>query len=517
MTSADGPEGETTSEDDTGAPAEEPGYRVGFRTQREEASDERLPVEGSIPSWLRGDYVANGPGQFEIGDDPLGHWFDPLAMLRRFRFDDDGVVYANRFVRSRDFSFARDRGRVRTGFPGTPPDRPVWERLRQVLAGVFPDNPVIGVQRFGDQHLAVTESPWGLAFDPDSLATTGRIDLTRGLDADLTLAHVQYDHERERFLNLGVSYGRETTYTLFERPGDRPVDESEPSTVARLRFDEAPYVHSFALTADHVVVTVNAFGLDASALLSGAVTGGTFLDAFGPIDAPTRFVVLDRESGEHVRTLEAPPAFVYHHANAFKHTVDDDREIVVDCVAFDDERAVTGLTLENLRSESPDLPTGDLVRYRLPLGETVDDAAADRVTAERETLQEGPVEFPVVDDAGHGGEPYRFVYLAETESGSGSLPTDVTKVDVESGRVRRWRERGTHPGEPIFVPAPDREAEDAGVLLTVLLDPDADRSELVVLDAGTLEELARAPLPHRLPYAFHGQFYGPDSPGRSMS
>ncbi len=509
MASADDPETGDSDGDAAGGDGEY-GYRAGFRTQREEVTDERLPVEGAIPEWLRGDYLANGPGQFEVGGDDLAHWFDPLGMLRRFRFDDDGVVYANRFVRSRDFSYARSEGGVRTPFPGTPPDQPVWERVRQTLSGVFPDNPVIGVQRAGDQHLAVTESPWGLAFDPDTLSTTGRVDLTAGLDVDLTLAHVHYDHEADRFLNLGVSYGRETTFTLFERPGDVPVGESDPEPLARLRFEESPYVHSFALTADHVVVTVNAYGLDPATLLTGALTRDTFLDAFGPVDAPTRFVVLDRDTGEHVRTVEAPPAFVYHHANAFER----DDEVVVDAVAFEDERAVTGLTLDNLRSATPDLPTGDLVRWRLPLGDEGD--GSERATADRETLHEGPVEFPMVNYRAVGGDEYRYVYLAETERGSGSLPTDVAKVDVESGQVRRWRDSGTHPGEPVFVPAPDADAEDDGVLLSVLLEPGADRSTLVVLDAATLEERARAPLPHRLPYGFHGQFYGPQAPGRTM-
>jgi len=529
MASADDPETDAARERDTAGDDGEYGYRAGFRTQREEVTDERLPVEGTIPAWLRGDYLANGPGQFEVGGTDLEHWFDPLAMLRRFRFDDDGVVYANRFVRSRDFAYARSEGKVRTPFPGTPPDRPVWERVRQTLTGVFPDNPVIGVQRAGDQHLAVTESPWGLAFDPDTLETTGRVDLAAGTGADLTLAHVHHDPDRDRFLNLGVSYGRETTFTLFERPADVPVGESEPEPIARLRFEAAPYVHSFALTADHVVVTVNAFGLDPAALLTGALTRDTFLDAFGPIDAPTRFVVLDRDTGEHVRTVEAPPAFVYHHANAFER----DDEIVVDAVAFADERAVTGLALENLRSAAPDLPAGDLVRWRLSLGDgDAEDATSDdRPRVERETLHEGPVEFPVVNYRAVGGTEHRYVYLAETDPGSGSLPTDLTKVDVETGRVRRWRESGTHPGEPVFVPAPDAGNEDSeargvpgsrtqsgddGVLLTVLLEPAADRSTLVVLDAATLEERARAPLPHRLPYGFHGQFYGEHAPGRTM-
>ena len=67
------------------------------------------------------------------------------------------------------------------------------------------------------------------------------------------------------------------------------------------------------------------------------------------------------------------------------------------------------------------------------------------------------------------------------------------------------------------MPAPDPDAEDDGVLLSVVCDPPADRSTLVCLDAATMTERARAPLPHRLPYGFHGQFYGPTDPGRSMT
>ena len=474
-------------------------YRAGFRTQPEEVAAERLPIDGEFPDWLTGDFVGNGPGRFEAGETDLRHWFDPFAMLRRFRLRDGAVTYANRFVESRDHAFARETGGVRTPFPGTPPDRPVWTRVRQLLRGTFPDNPVIGVQRFGDEFAAVTESPTALTFDPDTLETTGRIDLTEGIDSDLTLAHVHYDRAADAFLNLGVSYGRETVYTLFRRPRDGGT----PTPLTRLRFDEAPYIHSFAVTDRYVVVTVNAFGLDTARLLRGTLTGETFLDAFRSLEAPLRFVVLERSSGEHVTTATAPPAFVYHHANAYERGDD----IVVDLVAFDDERAVTGLALSNLRRDDPDLPRGDLCRYVVPLsgGE-----------AARDELYRGPVEFPVINYRAVNGERHRYVYLTETDGGS-SLPTDITKVDAETGTVRRWRDSGTHPGEPMFVPRPDGDREDDGVLLSVVLAPEADRSRLVCLDAATLRELGRARLPHRLPYGFHGQFYGPSAPGRSMA
>ena len=470
-------------------------YRPGFETQREELRDERLPVEGSLPAWLRGRYLQNGPGQFEADGEPLNHWFDSYAMLRRVAFDDDGVRYANRFVESEDLAFERSGGGVRTPFPGTAPDRPVWTRLRQALTGVFPDNPVIGVARQDGEPMAVTESPWGLRFDPETLATEERVDLTAGLDCDLTLGHLHRDPDGT-VLNLGVSYGRETTYTLFRRDG------GEATPLATLQFDRAPYIHSFAVTERYAVVTVGGYGLDLSSLLVGSLTGTTFLDAFGPLEGPTRFVVLDRTDGERVATVPVDPFFVYHHANAYE----DGDELVVDLVAFDDESAVTGLTLENLRSETPDLPAGDLVRYRLSL---------DGGDAERRELRRGPLEFPTIHYRRRVGREYRYVYAAETHGGS-SLPTDLVKVDLETGRARTWGEPGSHPGEPVFVPAPDPDAEDDGVLLSVVCDPPADRSTLVCLDAATMTERARAPLPHRLPYGFHGQFYGPTDPGRSM-
>lgn len=54
---------------------------------------------------------------------------------------------------------------------------------------------------------------------------------------------------------------------------------------------------------------------------------------------------------------------------------------------------------------------------------------------------------------------------------------------------------------------PEPSAEDDGVLLSVVLDAERENSFLLVLDAHTLEELARAAVPHHIPFGFHGQFY----------
>ena len=53
---------------------------------------------------------------------------------------------------------------------------------------------------------------------------------------------------------------------------------------------------------------------------------------------------------------------------------------------------------------------------------------------------------------------------------------------------------------------PEAEHEDDGVLLSVVLDAGAGTSFLLVLDAADLSELARAEVPHHIPFGFHGQF-----------
>jgi len=83
----------------------------------------------------------------------------------------------------------------------------------------------------------------------------------------------------------------------------------------------------------------------------------------------------------------------------------------------------------------------------------------------------------------------------------------VLKLDTESGVVETFSDGGDYFGEPVFVPAPDGDGEDEGVVLTVALDAEADRSRLLVLDGDTFEERARVALPHAAPFDFHGRYF----------
>ena len=66
---------------------------------------------------------------------------------------------------------------------------------------------------------------------------------------------------------------------------------------------------------------------------------------------------------------------------------------------------------------------------------------------------------------------------------------------------------GCYPGEPVFVAARDAREEDDGLILSEVLDAQEGRSFLLVLDALTWEERARAEVPHHIPFGFRGNFF----------
>jgi carotenoid cleavage dioxygenase-like enzyme len=200
----------------------------------------------------------------------------------------------------------------------------------------------------------------------------------------------------------------------------------------------------------------------------------------------TRFVVLDRHTGEHIGDWRADPFFVFHHVNAFE----DGEDIVLDLCAYEDPAIVPALGLQRLRAGEP-IPKAHLERFTLRPGGGV----------ERARLSGEPFELPRIDYGRVNGRPYRYAW------GSGARAEffdTIVKIDVTTGETLTWGEG--YPREPVFVGRPGRSEEDDGVLLTVVLEPERGASSMVVLDAATLAELARARVPHHVPFGFHGQF-----------
>ncbi|MDX1655054.1 MAG: carotenoid oxygenase family protein, partial [Candidatus Competibacteraceae bacterium] len=93
--------------------------------------------------------------------------------------------------------------------------------------------------------------------------------------------------------------------------------------------------------------------------------------------------------------------------------------------------------------------------------------------------------------------------------GSGFLD-QVVRLDLEHGsRAAVWEQADGFTGEPLFVPRPGSHDETEGIVLCQVLDAAARRSLLLGLEAESLEEVARATLPHVVPFNFHGHYFRP--------
>jgi len=132
-------------------------------------------------------------------------------------------------------------------------------------------------------------------------------------------------------------------------------------------------------------------------------------------------------------------------------------------------------------------------------------------SVERTTLHPGGTALPTVSPA-TWLERHRYVYAQGTDQPMTAWPSRIDRIDVGDGtpgsvEVRSFEADGAPLGEPVFVPRPDGDREDDGVVLTVGLDRAAGRSRLYVVDGGTMTERARATLPHAVPFDFHGRFF----------
>jgi len=79
-----------------------------------EISMEASCVSGEVPGWLNGAWIYNGPAMFETSvGHPFLHWFDGQAMLHKFTFDNGNVSYINRFIRSRGYLAASEKGKIK--------------------------------------------------------------------------------------------------------------------------------------------------------------------------------------------------------------------------------------------------------------------------------------------------------------------------------------------------------------------------------------------------------------------
>jgi beta,beta-carotene 9',10'-dioxygenase len=456
---------------------------LGFTSQDEEVTVDSLPVSGDVPAWLTGALVRVTPALLEVGGRRLGHWFDGLATLNRFGFADGRVSYGSRFIESRAYGDAK-QGEFKSGGFATDPCRSIFKRVQQIFSPDATDNPNVNLARIGERYIAMTETPLPIEFDPETLDTIGRVEYADRLKGQVTTAHPHHDRDRDELVNYIARFSRVSEYVLY----GMPAGSAERRVIARMLVKEPAYMHAFGMSERYLILAEYPLRVNPLKL---ALSGRPFIENYTwRGDEPTRFQVFDRATGELRGTYETDAFFCFHHVNAFERG----DELVLDLCAYADSSIIDSLYLER-DGVRGSIPPSELRRYTI-------DLTAGSVRSE--PLTEGTLELPRIDYARRNTRDYSYAYFTGADTG---WLDRLVKVDVRDGARTEWHADGCFPGEPVFVREPGTEAEDAGVVLSVVLDATAGHSFLLVLDAGTFEEVARADAPHHIPFGFHGQYF----------
>lgn len=464
------------------------GPQAGFETLDNEVSADGLAVDGSLPPWLSGSLLRNGPALFEDAERSVRHWFDGQAMLHRFTIAGGAVSYSNRFLRTRAYEAMRDQGEIAYSEFATDPCRSIFKRAMTVFDPKITDNTFVSLTKLGEQHYAMAEGPMSVQFDPQTLETLGYGPKRPGMVAT---AHPHHDPASGALVNVAIRMGPRNAYRFFVQEAGAGA-----RVLAQRAVREPSYVHSFAMSERFIALTEFPFVVNPIEI---PLRGKPFIENFRwEPERGTRICVFDRHTGEQQGTFETEVGFAFHHVGAWERG----ETLVMEYCDHGDPTIIDALYLDRLRSQSPSRAD----RRKANLRRVEVDLSAGRVRTELRSDQD--LELPRINEERCYLRPYSYVYGIATGSGSTHDVADrLVKVNTETGDSRTWREPNCYPGEPIFVARPGASTEDDGVALSVVLDAGRERSYLLVLDTRSWTEIARAEAPHRIPHGIHGAFY----------
>lgn len=440
-----------------------------------------LTVEGKLPSWLSGALVRNSAIPILKDGKQVSHAFDGIAMLHKCTFHQGKVHYQSRYLDSKEYRDVVVDGKIDIlGFATAPSQQKKLSLDQNEI-----NNASVNIFTYDDSFVALTETPLPVRFDLNTLETLGSFDFQDGLPKHdcWESAHPHYDADKKEIINYLIEFGKSCNYVVYRMKEGSKARE----VIARIPVESPSYMHSFAMTANYVILTEFPLLLNTKELLDpnkGYIQKFQWLAERG-----TRFTVIERTSGRIVLQKAVDPIFSFHHANAYEK----DGTIIVDLVAYPDLSSMP--TIFPQASQEPAKWKNRLIRYEISLKE---EKIKTSVLLETKEL-----EYPRF--ANHlDGKTYRYLYMYYSDQ---NITQGLVKFDLESKECKTWSAKNFEVGEPIFVSSPTAKSEDDGVVLTIMTDKTQNQAFLVVLEAKTFTELARAKLPNTVPASFHGQYY----------
>ncbi|KAL6348313.1 hypothetical protein AAG906_005612 [Vitis piasezkii] len=452
-------------------------------------------TDGSLPPWLDGAYIRNGPNPQFLPRGPY-HLFDGDGMLHSIRISQGRAILCSRYVKTYKYTIERRAGspilpNVFSGFNGLTASaaRGALSAAR-ILTGQF--NPVNGIglantslALFGGRLYALGESdlPYSLRLKPDGdIETLGRHDFDGKLVMSMT-AHPKVDPETgEAFAFRYGPVPPFLTYFRFDAQGRKQPD------VPIFSLTSPSFLHDFGITKKYAIFADIQIGMNPVEMVTGGSPVGTVPNKVPRLGIIPRYAKDESE----MRWFNVPGFNIVHSINA-----------------WDEEDAII-MVAPNILSVEHTLERLDMIHASVEMVRI--DLKTGMVT--RHPLSTRNLDFAVINP-GYVGKKNKYVYAAvgnPMPKISGVVKLDVSQTERKECIVgSRMYGPGCYGGEPFFVarePDNPEAEEDDGYIVSYVHDEKSGESKFLVMDAKTpnLDIVAAVRLPRRVPYGFHGLF-----------
>ena len=295
--------------------------------------------------------------------------------------------------------------------------------------------------------------------------------------------------------NQGQKYGAKPELYVMKVGSNMNLVQSR----IKLPWDGVQMFHDMAITKSYIILNSNPFGsknmLALLLMLFGWNSLGNNLHWLE--DEKSYFLVIDRQSLTLKATIPTEPFSSYHYVNAYDNP---DGTISVYLARLRGHRDHLEDTFKDIFNKPFTSSTSsDVYRYEL------NPETSSVISASNVSPNAHPMEFPVIHEK-KVGQPFRY-YFSPCSKEDGYF-SGYQKVDISTGDVLYYDlPEGTFGNELQFISSDATgEREDEGYLVTHVYNGLHHRSEILVLDAKTMTKIALAPLPHHIPYTFHGIF-----------
>jgi carotenoid cleavage dioxygenase-like enzyme len=467
-------------------------------------------LDTSLPAWLRGSYVKNGPGQRRFGDErQYSSYLDSWGKLHKFTFTGEQATYSGRMIETANYNKSRDKGKMVptiTLAHVQPNDWNVFEMLEGAVNGF--DNTNVMLWKLGPadknigSYISVTDYPDVHEMDPDSLAVRhkwGLNQLTEGISLG-SCAHWRREVGKDSSINFHMIYNPLTLkpdFVLY-RFGNT---YEEREVVGKFPMDHMSLVHMFSNTVNYAVIALYPVSMDFWGMANHNMHP---FETIKKIDAPTKMYLMDLRDGTVIDGFESVDpilTFSTHHMNAWE----EGEEVVFDLACNPWDAMAAFMDIENMLDHpETDADKADFVMKRVRMNMKTKTVVVEDWPNKQGIPMLNTVDFPVINNA-YTGHKNRFAY--------GWVSIDywkqtLVKKDLEdSMNDLTWSRPSHYPGELFFIPNPAGEAEDDGLLVTVVFDGEKEQSYLLLLDGKTFEVVNYSYLPVRVPFSFHGNWF----------